>query len=511
MIRSPSSEAPAAGSMFAGVRSSAGVVGALAGRRDERPLQVEPQRLRPVGRRGGHPVAHAVRERAGSPARAATAPWAGTTSRPAGAGPGPSPPGPRHRPCASWPPQPCTWTSMSPGAMNGPAAHAAFPAVGRHVRDPAVLDDQRRPGTTSSARTSRPSTTSAHRWPPRARPTWPGCSRRARWAGCCGRPRTRTRRPRAGRRPRRRTSARTSAGVPPPSTRWVSTPPPQNTRSRPNSRLSSALSMPVGGDLDGVEDVDADLDQVRDQLPDGAAAVEEDLARTSAAWMNENSSALERLDQGPVRRRREQRPVLAAQVVRLADDVHVVAQLRQGPVPVGELDLEDLLHHLPGALGLRGQVHVAVLEAAHLEQALGQAAADRADEDGAPLDSSAIRRAPPRPCPRTAPGSVASGHGKASIAAASTSPAERRPERVEVQPAVERHPAPRAPLVAERHVPVRLHHLAPVPGRRARPDEPHVAAEQVHDVRVDLGQLLGEVADADVPRRQAERRPGGRA
>ena len=51
---------------------------------------------------------------------------------------------------------------------------------------------------------------------------------------------------------RRRTSARTSAGVPLPSTPWVSTPPPQKTRSRPKSRLRAAVSIPVAETCTGL-------------------------------------------------------------------------------------------------------------------------------------------------------------------------------------------------------------------------------------------------------------------
>jgi hypothetical protein len=43
---------------------------------------------------------------------------------------------------------------------------------------------------------------------------------------------------------RRRTSSRTSDGVPNGRTRWVSTPPPQKTRSRPNCCLSWRVSIP---------------------------------------------------------------------------------------------------------------------------------------------------------------------------------------------------------------------------------------------------------------------------
>ena len=76
---------------------------------------------------------------------------------------------------------------------------------------------------------------------------------------------------------RSRTSARTASGVPKARVFWVSTPPPQKTMSRPNSRFEPARVHARGRDLDGVEDVEAAFDEGRDQGVDGAAGVLERL------------------------------------------------------------------------------------------------------------------------------------------------------------------------------------------------------------------------------------------
>jgi hypothetical protein len=68
--------------------------------------------------------------------------------------------------------------------------------------------------------------------------------------------------------------------------------------------------------------------------------------------------ALDRLDQRPVGRRREQRPVLAAEIVRLRDHVHQAVEQRQHASPVRELDLEYPLHQPAGERRVRGKVHV---------------------------------------------------------------------------------------------------------------------------------------------------------
>ena len=57
----------------------------------------------------------------------------------------------------------------------------------------------------------------------------------------------------------------------------MSQPPPQKVRSRPNSAFSSCRIHPGARDLDGIDGVEARLDQVREQFADAAAAMEHDL------------------------------------------------------------------------------------------------------------------------------------------------------------------------------------------------------------------------------------------
>ena len=73
-------------------------------------------------------------------------------------------------PIASWPPQPCTWTSTNPGAMNGPSAAAASGSMA--AMSPSSM--WRRPGATELASTSRPDTLATVRR--RVRPAWRGCA-----------------------------------------------------------------------------------------------------------------------------------------------------------------------------------------------------------------------------------------------------------------------------------------------------------------------------------------------
>jgi hypothetical protein len=187
---------------------------------------------------------------------------------------------------------------------------------------------------------------------------------------------------------------------------------------------------------------------------------------------------------------REERSRLAAQIVGLAHDVDGVAQLRQHPLPVGQLDLEDLAHHATSALGLGGQIHVPVLEAAHLEQALGEPAADRAGVDRPGLGDVAARLVRHALVPggvrRVGPGEPVDGRvvGLAR---------ERRGERVVVHPVLERDPTADAPLVDVPPVGPVLVVLAPVGRGAPRRHVADVTAQRVEHVRLDLGQLLGQV------------------
>ena len=183
---------------------------------------------------------------------------------------------------------------------------------------------------------------------------------------------------------RRATSARTSAGVPAAEDAL------RVHAAAPEDEVPAELALelgrvhPRGGDLDRVEDVDPDLDEVGEQLADRPAGVEQDL-RPGPGPDEREELRVERLHELAVRSRREERRRLAAEVVRLADDVDGVAELREDRAPPGELHLEDALHERPGEGVVRGEVHVAVLEAAEAEQHLGEPGADRADEDAPAL------------------------------------------------------------------------------------------------------------------------------
>ena len=201
------------------------------------------------------------------------------------AGRAPCRPVPRGPPMASCPPQPWTWTSMKPGAMSDVRSARAGSASMAAMRPSSTMTW---PAPPRSARTSRPETVDARpllshtRRPPRAPATWPGCSPPARGPGCCGCWRRRSRRPASGRRCAAGPPRATSSGVPRASVPWGSTAPPQKVRSRPNSRFKRRRVHARGGDLDGVEAVHADLDEVRDEVADGAAGVQEE-ARPRAA------------------------------------------------------------------------------------------------------------------------------------------------------------------------------------------------------------------------------------
>jgi hypothetical protein len=109
-------------------------------------------------------------------------------------------------------------------------------------------------------------------------------------------------------------------------------------------------------------------------------------------------------------------------------------------------------------------------------------------------------------------GSVASGQGYASMVASLDVAAERRRVRVVVETTGAQHPPAHAPLVDEGLVLAFLVHLPVVSGARAWPDGADVAAQRVQDVRLDVGELLRDVAHAGLSH-QAERgtepgRPG---
>ncbi len=186
------------------------VVGALARRGEERPLEVEPQRL--ARRRRARPGSTArtrsanrgssASGRDGAVGRNEVTPWRSSARA--------MPDRASASPVASWPPQPWTWTSMKPGATMGPPR---LGLVGLDGRDPAVLDrdparhDRRRAGRGGRRRRSvviaRP-----RRADPRRRPR---TARRAR----SGPPDSGSRSPRA-RRPRSSEITRrsTSSGSP---------------------------------------------------------------------------------------------------------------------------------------------------------------------------------------------------------------------------------------------------------------------------------------------------------
>ena len=359
-------------------------------------------------------------------------------------------------PVASWPPQPWQWTSMNPGATNGPDAASRLPGSGTTcAMNPSSIT--RCPGTTSSPRTSRPSTSSATRASSiaarMARMFSAGTLGWMLWTAANTNPP-----PGARSATRRWTSARTSAGVPAPSTRCVSTPPPQKTRSRPNSRLSSAVSIPAAETCTGLR-ISTPISTRSGISSRTAPQVWKKTFAVVRAWRNRKSSRWSGLTSSAIGARREQRPVLAAEVVGLDEDVRVRAHLRQRPLPVRELDLQDPLHHAPCERGVCGEVHVPVLEAAELEQPLAEAAADGADGDGTAL----VLRVPAGLVGHPGvPGGVGGVRPRVGVDRGGVDlPAQRRRERVVVQPPIEWHPAPDAPLVGEDAV------LRPPRGSRA--------------------------------------------
>ena len=182
---------------------------------------------------------------------------------------------PRVGPIASWPPQPWTWTSTKPGAMIGPAASASSSSTSA-IRRPRTTS---RPGATRSVedqpaaddaflhRSRAASQPYARHLPPRP-PTSPPGSPPGRWPGRCGRPRRRTRRPARRSAIRRRTSARTSSGVPAAKDALrVHAAAPED-EVAPEVALERRAVHARRGDLDRVEDVDPDLDEVGNQVPD---------------------------------------------------------------------------------------------------------------------------------------------------------------------------------------------------------------------------------------------------
>ena len=185
--------------------------------------------------------------------------------------------------------------------------------------------------------------------------------------------------------------------------------------SRPNSAFRARGIHALGRDLDGVEAVDADLDEIGDEAADGAARMEEE-ARSRAALDERHDLGVEWLDDVTVGRRREERRMLGAQVVGLGGDVDEVADLVEDPLPVRQLQLGDALHELPGQLRVGGQVHVAVLVAAEAEVHLRDACAERAHEDGPVLHLADVARPlrHAREAPRVA--GVGPGEGRMSEA-----------------------------------------------------------------------------------------------
>ena len=140
------------------------IVGALAGGGDERPLEVEAQRLRPVGRRGRHPVAHPGREPRDLLLR--------QRRRRGQEGGDPLPeqgPGhPRQRLgiAGAVVAAPAVDVDVDEaGREERPGGPRRVPGIGHQVRDPAVLDDQATGNHV--VREHEPSLDDlTHRWPP---------------------------------------------------------------------------------------------------------------------------------------------------------------------------------------------------------------------------------------------------------------------------------------------------------------------------------------------------------
>ncbi len=157
-----------------------------------------------------------------------------------------------------------------------------------------------------------------------------------------------------------RTSPRMAAGVPKLSSS-LSSVPPKNPRSLPNSRLRRLQLHPAGGVLHRVEPLHAHVDEVRDQVVDRAVRVHVD-PRVRQAVDVVDEAPEEGLEDGAEGLRREEQALLAAEVVTDPDQQGMRRRLAEQQRV--ERDVVLLQHPLGQGLGVAGierEVHEVLL------------------------------------------------------------------------------------------------------------------------------------------------------
>ena len=144
--------------------------------------------------------------------------------------------------------------------------------------------------------------------------------------------------------------------------------------------LLELLGIHAGGThLHRVQDVDARLDQVREEGRDRAAGMVEDLHRHLGVLLNEGEQLrVVGLDELAVKLRADQATVLAREIIRFGDHHHVWAEQFERSRPVLHLHFHDEVEQRLGERLVGHHVAVEVLKTAHpegdLEDAGGVAA-----------------------------------------------------------------------------------------------------------------------------------------
>src|SRR5664280_1163577 len=179
---------------------------------------------------------------------------------------------------------------------------------------------------------------------------------------------------------RRRTSSRTSDGVPNGRTRWVSTPPPQKTRSRPNCCLSWRVSIPRALTLDRVDDVHPDLDEVWVEPRRGATAMVEELGVRPALDGFEEPS-LARLHERGVCLGTDHPAVLGGDVIPVGEDIDELADRLKVAIHGLDVDVRDPVHQPLGERAVGDHRHHEGLQSDGPAGLLEDPAADDAAPD----------------------------------------------------------------------------------------------------------------------------------
>ena len=252
-----------------------------------------------------------------------------------------------------------------------------------------------------------------------------------------------------------------------------------------------------GADLYRVDDVDADLDHVGDDLADGAARVEEDLG-VAARLDKVHDLLVARLDDLAIGLRVDEQPELAGQVIGLLHHVGIVAHKWQRHLPVGQLQVDDGIHQVGHPVEIGDQVGVEVGKAAcprrQFHKAGRQTTQDhRLTQILGHVACALLERGEARRIHGIGPGEVldvvdAGRVGKGMV------------EHVIVEAAVLRHAPADPPLVVEEAI---AGHGILVDddlegGRRARRHVATVAAQLLPHILVDHGDLLEDVHDLDI-------------